>query len=713
MKEWLTAKEIAEYSLPSLPATERAVQLLAKRSRWDIHRTPSGHDAVRKREGRGGGSEYHVSLLPDDARTALMRHALRRSGDLVIATETGQTVALTQTEAQLKKWQRDTMHARLALLREVERLTVINGVMAAREMVARAAAEGGLRPELQAVAPVANARRKGDGLLSARVLRKWAAAYDAEGAIALAPKGPANESFAPPVWMADFLDFYALASMPSVSQAYEHLLAEMPHVDLPSLRTVQREIEKMPALEKNRGRMGPRKLRQYKAFIRRDTSELWPTAVYVADGHTFKALTAHPLTGKSFKPEITSMIDVVTRRNVGWSVALAENTWGTIDALRHAFMTSGICDIYYVDNGQGFNNAVLDDPLTGLFSRFDVTKSNSIPWNSQARGVVERSHQSIWIRDAKWLSTFDRPHVDQQAREATADRIDREIAETGMSRELMSWPAFIEWCTGAVAAYNGRPHSSLPKIRDGERLRHMSPDECWASWVAKGWTPDRVVDAGEADMHFRPQIQRKVRRCEVNLFGNIYFSNDLEAWHDRDVLVAYDIHDANIVWVMTTDHQYICEAKWGANAVSYFPKSFAEQAHETRVKGQRKRVQSRLDKIDETATWQIEARADAPIIPLAHAPFIKPMPEPAPVAQAHIDAPASIAAPIPGARPSFASDAAYAAWLLAHPGEMTAHDVTHLKSCLRRGSTRKLFEFEGIDVVALDLMIADPERISA
>lgn len=46
MKEWFTAKELAEFNLPTLPSTERNIQLKSKRDCWKF----------RARSGRGGGN---------------------------------------------------------------------------------------------------------------------------------------------------------------------------------------------------------------------------------------------------------------------------------------------------------------------------------------------------------------------------------------------------------------------------------------------------------------------------------------------------------------------------------------------------------------------------------------------------------------------------------------------------------------------------------
>ena len=61
MKEWFTAKELAEFKLPTLPSTERNIQLKSKRDCWKF----------RARSGRGGGKEYHISNLPEVARIQL------------------------------------------------------------------------------------------------------------------------------------------------------------------------------------------------------------------------------------------------------------------------------------------------------------------------------------------------------------------------------------------------------------------------------------------------------------------------------------------------------------------------------------------------------------------------------------------------------------------------------------------------------------------
>lgn len=61
------------------------------------------------------------------------------------------------------------------------------------------------------------------------------------------------------------------------------------------------------------------KLKARLGFTRRTTEGMEPGTVYTADGKTFDASVAHPVSGRPFRPEITTVIDVATRRVVGWA----------------------------------------------------------------------------------------------------------------------------------------------------------------------------------------------------------------------------------------------------------------------------------------------------------------------------------------------------------------------------------------------------------
>ncbi len=75
-RDWFTAAELAELALPGLPADKRSINRRAQEERWSVRHDTNGELLVRPRAGRGGGMEFHVALLPPEARLELSRRGL-------------------------------------------------------------------------------------------------------------------------------------------------------------------------------------------------------------------------------------------------------------------------------------------------------------------------------------------------------------------------------------------------------------------------------------------------------------------------------------------------------------------------------------------------------------------------------------------------------------------------------------------------------------
>ena len=107
LKEWLTAREVADEALPDMPSTESAVIRLAKRENW-----PSYPSLCRARSAQGGGLEYHFRLLPTLAQIAYMqKHVVAGRSDFPETVE--QPIAPVANLTDRAQLERD---ARLAVL---------------------------------------------------------------------------------------------------------------------------------------------------------------------------------------------------------------------------------------------------------------------------------------------------------------------------------------------------------------------------------------------------------------------------------------------------------------------------------------------------------------------------------------------------------------------------------------------------------------------
>lgn len=704
MHEWFTAGELAELALPALPGTESGIIRRAKRENWK----------ARRREGQGGGHQYHISNLNRAQRGLVVSR-------ISVTALTGKATAPETTEISLQKpskksqltaRQTSIMEARAAIVAEINQLALGIGRSRAIVEFIKLAKAGELRPDLQCLIPVANAKSgscvkyaKGGRVASRATIYNWIKAYEKGGPEALAPELPRTPDMSLPEWAPHLMDLWANPAKPSLQAVVEGLNHELPNdIQAPSYDQARRFLkDKMSIVERMRGRMGPQELKALKAFTRRDTNDLWPGAIYSADGHTFKAKVQHPFHGQAFRPEITAVIDAYTRYVVGWSVGLAENSMGVLEALSSAMIERndgrkhGLPAIWYTDNGAGFRANLFEDQATGFYARWGITPKASLPYNSQARGLIERLNRTLWTPLAKSLPTYTGSDQDKQYLRVI-DKERRLAKRVGTKAAFeVTWEDFQAAVQDTIDAYNNTPHSSLPRVRDPQTKawRHLTPYEVWDKWEVEGGSTVTIKPSEAADLT-RPYERRKCARCEVQILGNLYFHPDLEAYHGKQVLVGYDIHDASKVWVRDTrDQRLIAVAELDGNRRPYFDahtlraaKSYQDKVLEERTKGRLRRIEEKRTEIIAEAQGEPLQVEYEHVQAMAHI-SLNTEPEPTKKYEAiHARA---------GERPMFPDDLEWAKWLAENPSQITDNDRTQLGTRMNERTFRQLLELEGID----------------
>lgn len=647
MNMFVAVKELV--GIPGLPATAKGIrQLLGKAA-------GQSSTLVRKRQGTKA-FEYHIDCLPETARVAVQqRHyksVLAQSDCISTDVPAKRSTAIKPRDElevmrkcpallerktnALTTGQKDIADARMVLVVEVLRL-MDDGMSrkGAVELVAKESQAGSLPPSLQKAADKANARkgstRRGVGKSS---LHQWLSDYMAaeNASERLATLAPGKIQVKQPEtigWLPDFLAIYRDPRGFNIAEAYrrfekwwaqefagqEDVLEAMPSMD-----AVRRAMKKLPVVVSQKYRVTGSAWRSLNPFIRRDWEQVPVNGVWVGDGHNMKLDVQHPIHGRPFSPEITMVIDARTRFIVGWSLALSENVIAVADAIRHGVQQHGLFGIYYSDNGPGQTGKTLDADVTGILARLGIEDGGvehrtGIPGNPQGRGIIERPNKGIPKYAAQ---SFDSYHGKDADKETV--RVRKRIAQSAINavrqgreltnkqaaalRMIPTWQQLLDVIEEEVNWYNTRHHhSSLPKAPDG---KHYTPAAYRRHLLEVEETVIAYPSAVELRDMFRPQQKRTVSRCEVQIFGNLYFSMGLLNHHGEEVIVSYDIHDPQTVIIRSLDGTFICDAVWDGNKKAPFAISAKDHSQNQRTKGIIKRAEEKIAVAKEENSLVIE-----------------------------------------------------------------------------------------------------------
>ena len=384
---WLSAKEIADFALPGMPGEKRKVAELIALERWALRTGPAGERLNRKRAAKGGGWEWHSSLLPEAARLELVRRGLIAAAPTLMAVVPLEEAkgAIWAAFERLPKARTDEARRRLAVIQAVE------AAQAAGATKTRAIAEVGA-----------------DRGISAATINGWFSKLSGvprcDRLPHLAPEtrgGGRAAEIDPELWdiyRSDWLRF----EKPTFAACYFRLarVAKARGMRIPSAKTLQRKLEReTPPEVVIARREGREAVSQMMPAQIRTVAHLHAMHTVNIDGHVWDVRVQFP-DGDVGRPVMVGIQDVFSRKLLAWRVDKSETALLTRLAFADLFRDFGIPRACVMDNGRAFASKwisggtktryrfkVREDEPAGLMLSLGIENRFATPYHGQAKPV--------------------------------------------------------------------------------------------------------------------------------------------------------------------------------------------------------------------------------------------------------------------------------------------------------------------------------------
>jgi transposase InsO family protein len=567
MKVWLSAAEIAELALPGLPATKRNINVHADANGWNAH-----PEFARPRAGRGGGYEYHIHILPPDARAG---YVARHVEMVELPASVAREAASEPQAAHLSGAASEARDARLALLMLADR-TAADGKLS-RKIADRHFADL-YNSGAVTVADWIKAEVKS---LTPRTLARWRAARAAGATAKLAVdrsaarRGTGVLDRANDGTVKTFL-LALLAKQPQLTAHHLHALAcdRFPAIALggrsiafPPVRTLQHALKAWRNEYRNdlaaiRDPDGFKSRIRFAARVANPASRL--NEVWQIDASPADVLL---IDGRS---SIYVCLDIWSRRMVA-TVSKTPRAAAVGLLIRKAIKTWGVPERIKTDNGSDF----VARESQRLFAALGIEHEKSAPFAPEQKGHVERAIGTLQRGLMRTLEGFIGHSV-----------ADRKVIEgrKGFARRLGETPEDMfevaltagelqqridEWC---AVNYGHKAHAGL----DG-----ASPFARAASYAGP---IRRVEDDRALDMLLMPVAgkdgRRIVTKSGIRIDGAYYLGGFLDV--GDEVMVRMDPADLGRAYVYSLDGisylgEVLCPELAGIDPAAAVAKVRAEQ----------------------------------------------------------------------------------------------------------------------------------------
>ena len=557
-QEWFTAAELAELALPGLPRTKRGVQDVAGREGWAQQMDAEGQGLSRPRRARGGGVEYHLSVLPETAKASLLG---RVAAPPKAANDSRPDPRPDNRESAWARYDRlpasmkAKAKARLEIIQRVEGLVQrgLKKAAACEEVTAQARREAALKGEKSPCRSVSTLY-EWFGLIAG------VSPHDRLAYLAPAWTGrTATAECSDAAWLM-FRSEFLTNSRQSAAAAHAKVAlagAEQGWA-VPGAKTmlarVKREIDPVTLVYLREGEPG---LERRFPMPRRDLSDLDILQGVNVDGHELDVMVEWA-DGTRSRPLMIGIQDLYSRRMLVTMIGRSESTDLIRRAFAELFQHHGVPERVIFDNGRAFASKWLtggnptryrftvraEDPI-GLLAQLGCQVTFTNPYSGRSK-PIERAFRDFCDGLAR-SAVFAGAYTGNSPMNKPADYGTRAAPYAEFMAELDFY----------VRAHNARKGRQTQTARG-----RLSFDEVWAERLKAGAlirraTPEQLRLALLA----AEGVTVRRQTCQVHLGGNVYFHEALWGHEGEKVIVRFDPEDLHKpLAVYTLANVFLCEA---------------------------------------------------------------------------------------------------------------------------------------------------------
>ena len=383
-KHWWTAQELADANLPGLPGTKRRINAHAKAHGWD--RDP---EVFRRRSGKGGGFEYHWTVLPVRARAALT----------VAAKDAPKT---PEQPERSSAWEAYEASTDVQKAKAIEKLGVIHDV----EQL-----EAGM-PRREAVRQVAMLHGKSQSTIWSWFKAIQGVAHDDRLAYLVPQHGTAGRARAAidPEFMHLIKSDWLRMSGPALTACYSRQIrvARQQGIPIASLSRVRRELQRtVHKATEVLARQGPEALKRMYPAQERDKTALHALEAVNGDFHKFDVFVRWPDEPKPVRPQMVAWQDIYSGRILSWRLDLTPNAQCVQLSFGEMVEQWGIPQHVLLDNGREFAAKTLtggaptrfrwkvkEDDVPGLMTSLGCEIHWATPYSGQSK-PIERTFRDL------------------------------------------------------------------------------------------------------------------------------------------------------------------------------------------------------------------------------------------------------------------------------------------------------------------------------